>query len=73
MGLEVDEEDDLNWAFINNLLLTDPDPLQSRPSQRDEDIQVPNITFSPKEIALTNAYWAANPAGLQWDKDIYSA
>jgi hypothetical protein len=69
--LEVDEEDDLNWAFIDNLLLTDPNPLQLHPDYMDEDIPFPDITFTAEEVAEANAYWAANPGALNFDEDIY--
>jgi hypothetical protein len=54
---EVDEEDDLNWVFINNLL-TNPDPLQLQlyPDYIEEEISLPGITFTIEEITNANAY-----------------
>jgi len=63
--VEVDEEDDLNWAFIDNLLLTDPDPLY--PDPMDEDIP----SFTADEIVDSYAWFEANPGALNFDEDIY--
>jgi hypothetical protein len=70
--LEVDEEDDLNWAFIDNLL-TDPNLLQFHPDPMDEDIAFPDITFTVEELAEVNAYWVENQGALNFDEDIYDA
>jgi hypothetical protein len=66
MPLEVDDEDDLNWAFLDHLFLTDPDPLQLQSGHKDEDILFPDtdMTFTDAEIAAGNIYWGQ-------DNDIY--
>jgi hypothetical protein len=72
MTLEVDKEGDLNWAFIDNLLLTNPDPLSI--DYIDEDIpNIPDFTFIAEEVAKSNTWWEANPDALNFDKDIYDA
>ena len=67
MPLEVDNEDDLNQAFLNHLFLTDPNLLQLQSSYKDKDILFPNtnMTFIDAEIAAGNIYQGQ-------DKDIYS-
>jgi hypothetical protein len=55
----VDDKDDLSWAFLDQLFLIDPNPLQLQSSYRDKDILFSdtNITFTDAEIAAGNIYW----------------
>jgi hypothetical protein len=70
--LEVDKEDDLNWVFIDNLLLTDLDPLLLYSDYIDEDIPFPDLIFT-EDIMETNMYLDMNPGALNFDEDIYDA
>jgi hypothetical protein len=80
MTVEVDEEDDLNWSFINNLINTDPDPLDTINnymgpdplSFMEEGIIDPE--FTPEEIIESNLWFGNNPGALDYDmEDIYDA
>ena len=80
MTVEVDKEDDLNWSFINNLINTDPDPLDTINnymgpdplSFMEEGIIDPE--FTPEEIIKSNLWFGNNPGALDYDmEDIYDA